>query len=287
MNSDQLRALEAVVRTGSFERAASELHVTPSAVSQRIKALEASAGRVLVHRSVPAVATEAGAPLVRLAGQWALLEADARAALGDAGPSVLTVGVNADSLATWFVDVLRAAASWDDTLLRLIVEDQDHSFRLLRAGEVVGTVTSEATPVAGCRLERLGLMRYVPVCTPALAARFGGAGAPDWARLRVVVFNDKDDLQAGVLRELGVGEAPPAVVVPSSQGFADAVRAGLGWGMVPEGQLGDDLESGRLVRLPAPDREVPLYWQVWKLGSPRLDRLTEAVRAASSGLARS
>ena len=56
----QLRALAAVVDEGSFDAAASALHLTPSAVSQRIKALEQSAGRVLVRRTKPTEATEAG-----------------------------------------------------------------------------------------------------------------------------------------------------------------------------------------------------------------------------------
>lgn len=285
MNTEQLRALSAVVREGSFEGAAYELGVTPSAVSQRIKALEASVGRVVVNRTIPVTPTAAGAPLVQLAAQWALLEADARLALGAEGPATLPIGVNADSLATWFTDVLTAAASWGDTLLHLIVDDQDHTQRLLRSGEVMGAVTSASTPASGCRLEPLGVMRYVPVARPEVVAACGGPQAPDWANLRVIQLNAKDDLQGSVLRELGVKATPPTVQIPSSEGYVAGVRAGLGWGLIPEGQLGDDLETGRLVRVAAPVRDVPLFWQVWKLGSPRLDRLTATIRdAAAAGL---
>ena len=76
-----LRTLATAIRLGTFEATARELHVTPSAVSQRIKALETHVGRVLVHRVKPLAATEAGQVLVRLAAQTELLEREAVAEL--------------------------------------------------------------------------------------------------------------------------------------------------------------------------------------------------------------
>ena len=69
-----LAALAAVVREGSFERAARKLHVTPSAVSQRIKQLEERTGQVLVQRGTPCTGTEAGRRLCLHLEQVALLE---------------------------------------------------------------------------------------------------------------------------------------------------------------------------------------------------------------------
>ena len=66
----------AVVDEGSFEAAARRLHITQSAVSQRIKAMEEQSGRVLVRRSKPIEPTEAGAVLLRLARQLELLTAE-------------------------------------------------------------------------------------------------------------------------------------------------------------------------------------------------------------------
>ncbi|HEX9497612.1 MAG TPA: LysR family transcriptional regulator, partial [Mycobacterium sp.] len=72
----------AVIERGSFDAAAERLHVTPSAVSQRIKALEQRVGQVLVVREKPCTATAAGVPLLRLAAQTALLESEALAEMG-------------------------------------------------------------------------------------------------------------------------------------------------------------------------------------------------------------
>lgn len=285
MNGDQLAALVAIVDHGTFEAAARDLSITPSAVSQRVRALESQIGRVVVQRTAPCRPTEAGEVLLRMARQLQVLESEARAELAptDAGMTDLPVAVNADSLATWFPAVLDVCAGWGDVALRLHVEDQDHSSALLRSGEVVGAVTSDFVAVQGCSVEPLGMIRYLPVATPTFAERWAKGRGYDWAAMPVVQFNAKDELQQRVLRAHHVSERPPTHVIPSSQGFLAAVHAGLGWGTLPEDQLGDDLRTGRLVRLSPRQRvDIPLYWQCWRLRSPGIDRLTDAVRDAAS-----
>lgn len=284
MQPDQLATLAAIVEHGTFEAAARSLHVTTSAVSQRIRALESAAGQVLVRRSSPCVATPAGETLVRLARQTALLHAEARAALGEGarGRVDLPVAVNADSLATWFRGVIADVAAWDGVSLRLHVEDQAWSADLLRRGDVLGAVTSDPVAVQGCEVERLGALRYRPAATRTFAERWRRGKGYDWARMPVVVFNEKDALQHDLLVARGL--APPSVVhrVPTSADFHEAVRLGLGWGLLPGPQLDLDLLSGALVTLSAREHvDVPLHWQRWRLDSPTLTRLTAAVRAAA------
>jgi LysR family transcriptional regulator (chromosome initiation inhibitor) len=98
----------------------------------------------------------------------------------------------------------------------------------------------------------------------------------------VVNFNDKDNLQRDLLRRHGVGEWPPVVHhVPSTADLYQVVRIGLGWGMLPEPQARADLAAGRLALLSADVLDVPLHWQRWRIDSPRLASLTEAVRTAA------
>lgn len=284
MQFEQLRAFSTIIDEGSFEAAADVLRITPSAVSQRIKSLEASVGQIVVRRGVPCTPTEAGSVLLRMARQMQLLEAETRHTLGqgEAARTVTPLAVNADSLATWFVPVLGEAAAWTDTTLDLRVEDQDHSSRLLRQGDVLGAVTSDPSPVNGCRAEKLGDMRYLPVATPALRRRFQDDDGADFARMPVLQFNAKDDLQQRFLHSHGVTEAPPKHLIPSSEAFLAALRAGLGWGLIPELQLESDLDDGTLVLLEDDAHaDVPLYWQTWTLKSERLDRITETVRRAA------
>lgn len=278
----QLAALLAIADHGTFEAAARHLHVTPSAVSQRVRALESQVGRVVVQRTTPCRPTAEGEVLLRLARQVQLLQEEVGGELGgpasEARPVVdLPVAVNADSLATWFRGVVAEVASWDAVALRLHVEDQAFSAGLLRSGDVLAAVTSEPTAVQGCSVGRLGALRYVPAATEGLARRWRRGRGPDWAAMPVVVFNEKDDLQHEVLRRRGVTAPPVAHRVPTSADFAEAVRLGLGWGMIPEPQLDGSLVP--LVR--GLHVDVDLHWQRWRLDSPVLDRLTEAVRRAA------
>jgi LysR family transcriptional regulator (chromosome initiation inhibitor) len=282
LNPGQLDALVAIAEHGSFEAAARELHITPSAVSQRIRALEAMAGQVLVSRGAPCRPTPHGERLVRLGRQTRLLYDEASAALGAVATVELPVAVNADSLTTWFRDVLATAAGWDGTAIRLQVEDQAYSQRLLRSGDVLAAVTSDPEAVQGCSAEPLGALHYVPAAAAAFAGRWPHGRAPDWAAMPTVVFGAKDDLQRDMLRRRGVPQPPPVVhQVPTSADFLEAVRIGLGWGMLPELQARAGLAAGELVRLSGDVLDVPLFWQRWRLDSPRLTTLTDAVREAA------
>lgn len=280
----QLETLLAIAEEGSFEAAAQRLHLTPSAVSQRVRALERSAGQVLVRRTSPAVITSAGAPLMRLGRQLRLLTAEAAGALGSDSVVELAVAVNADSLATWFRPVLTTAAETPMTALRLFVEDESLSHDLLRRGEVLAAVTSEPQPVQGCSVEPLGTLRYIAAAAPALLERHRRGRAVNWAAAPMVVFNEKDRLQDDILATHGVGRPPVVHRVPSTGDFLEAVRSGLGWGMVPEPHFAQGAATGDLARLPGSTAVgVALHWQRWRLESTALDALSSAVRRAATG----
>lgn len=281
--------LAAVVDTGTMDAAARRLHITPSAVSQRIRVLEERLGRVLLVRSKPARATDDGERVVRLARQYALLSQDVLRELGETGEGEgatvsLPLAVNADSLSTWFVAALSRVAAVHDVVFDLHRDDQDFTAELLASGRVVAAVTSRAAPVAGCRVSPLGAMRYRAVATPTLARDLERLGAE---RARVVDYDRRDELQTRWLRERGVDPAsPPRSFVPGSHAFADAVRGGLGWGMLPDLQTQADLADSSLVLLPGSPIDIPLYWQQWNLTSALLDEVADAVADAARGALR-
>ena len=300
LDSPHLTALAAVVREGSFERAARTLHVTPSAVSQRIKHLEQRLGAVLVVRGQPCTATATGAQLCRHAERVALLEHELSAALplpmaahrGAGARATLRVAVNADSLATWFVDALAtfAAAESDTVQLDIVLDDQDHTADALRRGDVLAAVTASGEAVAGCNCLALGRLRYLATASPAFMQRHFGAGvdATSLAEAPGLVFNQKDQLHIRWLRRVTRREIDqPRHWLPSSQAFVDACLTGLGWGMNPIALVRPHLEAGRLAELlPGRGVDVPLYWQASRLALPLLERLTTAVlHAARRGLA--
>lgn len=280
----QLRALRATVDAGTLDAAAEALHVTPSAVSQRLKALEVATGRVLLVRSRPVRVTTAGRAVLRLARQVDLLAAETANEIADEpahAPVEMAIAVNADSLGTWLLPALadlRESMTFD-----LHREDQDQTALLLREGTVVAAVTAAEQPVGGCTSTPVGVLRYRPAATPAFAQRWfpDGVTAAALGRAPVVHFDRDDDLQRRFLRERGDGSADMAAHhVPTTDGFEQAVLAGFGWGMLSEAQLGR-LDPGEVTLLdPQAIVDVPLFWQRWKLRSPSLDRLTEVVVAA-------
>lgn len=285
MNPLHLQTLLAIVDEGSFEVAAAVLSISPSAVSQRIKALEKEVGRVLVRRTSPASATEAGEVLVQAARRMALLQAETNAQLKGRMERVpLSVAVNADSLATWFRPVLGAVASFGTATLRLRIEDEAHTLALLRRGDVLGAITRESTPVNGCESMPLGTIRYHAVATPALRDEFLKDGEVDWSRIPALRFGPNDALQDADL-EGRLGEGVPrrrrVSQIPSSEGFLEAARVGLGWALLPELQAAHLVSAGELVLLDTEVVEVALFWQRWKLHSDLLDQLTASVVEAA------
>lgn len=283
-----LRTLAAIVDEGSLERAAQALVVTPSAVSQRLKAMERQVGRVLLQRSRPPRPTESGAVLLRLARQVSHLEQEAHAALGtDEGSTTeVPLVVNADSLATWALPALAPLAARGDVVLDIHREDEAHSTGLLRSGTVMAAVTSTPEPVQGCVVDRLGAMRYRAVATPEFVARWfpDGVGAASVAVAPTLDFDRLDELQGRFLRRVTRrAVSPPRHHVPGSEEFAEAVRRGLGWAMLPDLQTTDDRARGSLVPLGRrPVIDVPLFWQRWALDSPVLAEVTAAIRAGAA-----
>ncbi len=286
-----LAALAAVIRTGSFERAAQQLHVTPSAVSQRVKLLEERLGTILVVRGVPCTGTPAGQRLCQHVEQVSLLESELRHELPGiqhAGPPVtVRIAVNADSLATWFVT---AMAKTQDCLFDLVLDDQEHSADWLRRGEVLAAVTASAKPVQGCDSTPLGALRYIATASPAFVRRYLPEGLDDaslaLARAPRLTFNSKDRLQTQWTRQaFGTEIASPTHWLPSSQAFIDSALAGLGWGMNPEMLVAGHLRDGRLVAL-VPDQplDVPLFWQRNRIASSTLADITRAVLSTARAM---
>jgi LysR family transcriptional regulator, chromosome initiation inhibitor len=274
LDLDQLRTLRAVVEQGTLDAAATALHVTPSAVSQRLKALETAAGQVLLVRSKPARATPAGETVLRMARQVELLAADTSAELARTGePPRVAVAVNADSMATWFLPAIAPLAG--ELAIELHREDEANTVRLLRAGTVVAAITYDAAPVSGCTVTPLGVMRYRPMASKAFARRRlpDGPTAEALAAAPMMVFDLDDALQTEYLLSRSPGAAPPQTMVPSSSDFVKAIELGMGWGMVPDLQ-----RSAKLVELEAgAETDVALYLQRWRLRTPSLDLLADAI----------
>ncbi len=285
-----LAALAAVIEQGGFERAAQVLGLSQSAVSQRIKLLEARVGQPVLVRAMPPSPTDVGRQLLNHVQQVRLLERDLQRqvpALDEGGmPERLRIALNADSLATWWAGAVGAFCAEQPVLLDLVVEDQDVGLKRMRAGEVAACLCGSERPVAGARSQPLGAMRYRALASPAFMARHfpQGFDASRLARTPAIVFGPDDFLQHRYLASLGIADGFLHHLCPSSEGFLRMTEAGLGWGLVPERQVTAQLQRGELVEICADTPiDVPLYWHHWRNGGQLLAQLTEHLRQMAPG----
>ncbi|MFD5601398.1 LysR family transcriptional regulator ArgP [Leucobacter sp. NPDC058333] len=279
---EHLATFAAIVEEGSFEGAARRLHITPSAVSQRVRAMEQRVGTVLVQRTRPVTVTEAGAAVLRAARQIERIAADVSEELG-AGQTAGTripIVVNADSLATWFVPALARAARETGATFEVLRADETVSTERLRSGTAMAALTATAAAVPGCTSTRVGTDRYRAVASPDFVARHfpHGVTAEALATAPMLEFDRHDVFQQRFIRRVTRAHVdPPRNFVPSSSEFALAIELGMGWGMLPELQCRPGLADGRLVALGDRPILMPLYWQRWKLDSPVLDGLSRVI----------
>ncbi len=294
-----LECLAAIVEEGGFERAAQRLHVTQSAVSQRLRALEAQVGSVLIVRSRPLRPTSSGQLLLKHTKQMRLLRADLERDLQELTPSGqggareeerIAIAVNADSIATWALPALSALAL-ERLPLEIIADDQDFTQERLRSGQVLGCVTSMKQALRGCRMVPLGSMRYLAVAETGFVERHlpRGFSQHTFRDVPFVSFNRKDDMAAEfVALVFGLKRVSlHQLFVPSTEGQLRAVEAGWAAAVLPELMVKDAIAEGRLVNL-APETVLPieLYWHCWNLESAVLDALTLALtRCAAEALA--
>ena len=293
-DADALECLAAIVEEGGFERAAVRLSVTQSAVSRRLRSLEAQVGTVLLVRSRPIRPTTAGRLLLKHAVQLRLLRSDLETDLQDLTPGSKTqreeerisIAINADSIATWALPALSPLVN-AGLPLEIITDDQDFTHEWLREGQVLGCVTTLKLALRGCKVLPLGDMQYVAVASKAFADVQCPQGLTphNFRQIPFIAFNRKDDLQADFVgRALGLRRvALSQRFVPSSEGQVHAVRSGWGASVVPQLLVKDQIDSGELVNL-TPDFSLPvsLYWHCWNLDSDVIDRLTQALAQGAS-----
>ena len=292
---DALECLAAIVEEGGFERAAQRLSITQSAVSQRLRALEAQVGTVLIVRSRPLKPTSAGQLLLKHTKQLRLLRADLERDLKELAPSStggareeerISIAVNADSIATWALPALNELAR-QGLPMEIIADDQDFTQEWLREGQVLGCVTTLKQALRGCKVVPLGAMEYVAVAQADYAGQNfpKGLGPHNFRDVPFIAFNRKDDMQSEFVgKAFGLKRVTlNQLFVPSSEGQVRAVLAGWGASVVPELLARGLLEQGQLVNI-APSYALPiqLYWHCWNLESEVLDSLTAALTQAAA-----
>lgn len=255
--------------------------------------MEKTAGRVLLRRTNPVAPTESGKIVLRAARHSAYIHRDMVHELdGPGNYRTVPIAVNADSLTTWFLPVLRTLALEDRVLCDIYREGEQYSSALLRSGEVMAAITSNPEHIPGCSVQKLGTVRYRVVASTQLAERafprLPHLSVGELCAVPYIEYDRKDDDQSiawELLARQGVSSSSqraPVLYVPSSPDYARLIYAGVGWGTLPEAQCAERIKKGELVALAKNPLEFPLYWQRWNMASPALEALSNRVLEATS-----
>ncbi len=284
-----IEALAKVIQEGGFERAAQALFLTQSAVSQRVRQLEESSGQILISRTTPPQPTSAGKALLKHYQQVKLLEEGLSSELTASSAlkaTTLTIGINADSLAHWFITAIDPILQKMDVLIDLRVDDQEQTHNYLRKGEVVGCVSTEAKAMQGCLVEKLGTMNYRLLATPDFIERWfpDGLSLEDAGQAPAVIFNRKDRLHFQFFEQY-LGQAPKSLAahfIPAPDQFLQLITNGNSYGMVPDWQGTELLESKQLKEiLPGATLQLNLYWHCWNLAARPLQDFSNQLVAGA------
>ncbi len=288
-----LEAYAAVISEGGFEKAAGKIHITQSAVSQRVKQLEETFGQVLLLRTTPPVPTDPGKKVLKLYHQVKHLEDDFQLSIqSDDEKTTYTsipIGVNADTLDTWFFRSIEPFLTSEKVVLDLFVDDQEKTHQFLRDGKVLGCISTRSSALQGCRVDYIGEVSYGLYASKDFADKWFPRGV-EFARLHLtpcVCFTRDDELNATLFRQI-FGKVPqylPTHYVPSTIMFVEVIRKGIAYGMLPEQQSQPLIEAGDIVDVTPHEKvSVQLYWHCWNLQSKLLqDFSKELLRGFKKG----
>lgn len=287
LDQRQCAAFTAVAATGSFEKAAQQLFITPSAVSLRVQALEKQLGVLLIERTRPCQLTQAGNTLLQFLHNQQRLHQDLLQQLKQPVQHnfyPVKIGLNADSLATWFLDATADIVKWQRILLNLHIDDQSQTHQLLKSGKVQACISDEAKPMQGCAAVSLGTMPYKLYASPDFITHYFADGITRQSLFNApaVIFNDKDRIHDRFIQQrFGIYQPSYGYhLVPSSESFMTAIAQGLGYGMLPvlQVKLAPQTISQSLVELlPDATLDIPLYWHHWRNQSARMQAFSDEI----------
>jgi LysR family transcriptional regulator (chromosome initiation inhibitor) len=267
-----IEALYTVQEHQSFEAAAKKLHITQSAVSQRIKGLETHYGQPVLIRTLPYRPTQLGIQLIGHFKRLCLLENDLEKELGTAlTPPSISVALNRDSLETWFLDLIEDSKIASQIVLEVIADDQELTLNYLRNGLVSACLSTSEKEIIGGKVNFLGDMEYILVASPEFIKKHFSNGnfkkclkeAPS------IKFDKNDKLHEKYLEKFFnlQGDELNMHMIPSVKGFKKFAQLGYGYALIPKIDIYDELKKKQLVQIYDKTWKIPLYWHYWSVQS--------------------
>lgn len=268
-----IEALYTVQELQSFEEAAKKLHITQSAVSQRIKGLETHYGEPVLIRTLPYRPTQLGEYLIAHFKRICVLEETLERQISSSSMKPrISIAINRDSLETWFLELIDQKSIFGSIVVEVIADDQELTIDYFKKGLVGACLSTFEKEVMGGQVAFLGHMEYLLVSSPAFAKQYfkkktdikqGLLHAP------AIKFDKNDRLHERYLEKyFGInGGELNYQMIPSLRGFKKYALLGYGYGLIPRIDIVDELKKKRLVLLTDKAWKIPLYWHYWRIES--------------------
>jgi LysR family transcriptional regulator (chromosome initiation inhibitor) len=282
-----IEALSCVLMMQSFEKAALKLHITQSAVSQRIKNLESYYGEPILIRTLPYRPTKLGNQLIRLLAQIQLLEENfvQERAATDSMPKC-AIALNRDSLETWFLGALSEKSLIADVIVEIIADDQEHTLEYFKNGLVSACLSTESKALKGAEAVYLGTMKYILTASQQFLKRyeFQNDLMSFFRKAPALQFDRNDHLHERYLKHYfaNLDAEISYKIIPSVYGFKKYALLGFGYGLIPEIDIADELKTKKLLNMfPTRVWETKLYWHMWSIKSVIYEKFnTEIIKYA-------
>lgn len=285
-----LEAFTNVVEQGSFERAASYMGLTQSAVSQRIKLLESRLGKPVLIRGAELLTTEVGQALLNHVSKVRLLEEQlsTTVALPDNEAVRIRLAVNADSLSCWWFPAVAEYLGRQNLMLDIVIEDQNYGLERMKKGDVSACLCTTSKPLQGARSAFIGNLECALYASPEFAKKYFPNGLTSDAieSAPAVIYGYKDELHDVAMKDMGVTARYPFHLCPSSEGIEQMINAGMAYGILAVKQVQRSVDDGKCVRLTqideTPGLNIPLYWHYWRQGTELFEKLIKLMQQGLS-----
>lgn len=268
-----IEALHTVLEMQSFEAAAQKLHITQSAISQRIKGVEAQYGQPVLIRVLPYRPTDLGKQLIGHFRQVCLLEEDLKKEIQRTTSTPrIAIALNRDSLETWFLDLIGETDAFRDVFVEVVADDQELTLDYLKNGLVSACLSTCEKEILGGRVHFLGNMEYVLVASPSFVKKYFSKGSSKEClrNAPALIYDQNDGLHERYLEKYFNldGRAVNYHVIPSVAGFKKFALLGYGYALIPKIDIINELNSKQLLQLYS-DKiwKTPLYWHYWSVQS--------------------
>lgn len=268
-----IEALSVVQELQSFEAAARKLRITQSAVSQRIKSLEAYYGEPVLIRTLPYRPTRLGKQLIGYFKRICLLEESLERQLDPTkGLPHISIALNRDSLETWFLDFMEEKELFNKIVLEIIADDQELTLNYLKNGLVSACLSTTSKEIVAGQAHFLGNMEYVLAASPHFVQKYFSLRNQKKCLMNApaIKFDLNDKLHERYIEKFfGLNEDELNFhIIPSVRGFKKFVLSGYGYALIPKIDIQDELKTKQLISI-YPDKvwQVPLYWHCWAIQS--------------------